>query len=60
MKRRQLRDALVDGGLILLDALLICAMICWAWSRLDRLGWVKLICLSGLPGWLKMILLGWF
>lgn len=60
MKRRQLRDALVDGGLILLDALLICVMICWAWSSLDRLAWVELICLSGLPGWLKMILLGWF
>lgn len=47
------------GKLLLCLGALAVIVLCCAWSAADRLSWVRVVSRSGLPGWLKMVLLGW-
>lgn len=45
---------------ILLVLLILLTFSCIAWSTLYRLSWIKFTMELPLPGWLKMLLWGWF
>ena len=53
------RHALQDALFILLAVIMSLVIFCVAWASLDRLGWVRFVSALPLPGWLKMLLLGW-
>lgn len=40
--------------------LIFTAIVCIVWASLDRLSWVRFVMALPLPGWLKMILWGWY
>ena len=46
--------------LILIDILFLANIARVIWDSVDRLGWVRLVMSLPLPGWLKMILWGWY
>ena len=55
------RWTVLETVLLTLAVLLIfAALICIIWASLDRLSWVRFIMHSNLPGWLKMLLYGWY
>ena len=54
------RYAIQDALFILLACIMLLVIFCVAWSSLDRLGWVRFVAVTPLPGRLKMILWGWY
>ena len=53
------RRALADGLFILIFVVLLLAIFCAAWSRCDRLSWVRFVLALPCSGWLRALLLGW-
>ena len=53
------RRALADGLFIMISAVLLLAIFCAAWSRCDRLSWVRFVLALPCPGWMLALLLGW-
>lgn len=55
----KLPNTIQDALLILFDALMILAFLCYAWACCDRVGWVRFVSWLPLQAVIKAVLWGW-